>query len=79
MNKTTVVSFNVAYSKEASQDEKQFVNELLSVWGKVEPAVAKNPSLMRKGIVFGMNLQKAIAEGVVTMPTPRAKPMRENG
>ncbi len=60
-----VIDFNTAYATDATPEEEQLVNELLTVWGKLEPAAAKSPAAYRKGILFGLALQKAIAAGQI--------------
>ncbi len=73
MDRRMVISFNRAYSAEPTPEERQFVSDLLTVWGKLEPAAGKNPALIRKGILFGMALQKAITEGQIIIPPVRQK------
>lgn len=73
MNKNTVMNFNRAFSYEPTAAESQLVNELLAVWGKLEPAAAKNPALLRKGVVFGMGLAAALAAGKITLPPVKEK------
>lgn len=73
MNKNTVVSFNKAYSFEATEQEAQLVNEMLLVWGKLESSVGKTPAAIRKGILFGMGLARALAAGEIVAPPVRAK------
>ena len=72
MDRSLVIDFNRAYSTEATPEEKQLANDMLSVWAKLEPAAGKNPSLIRKGILYGMALQKAITAGQI-----RIRPVRE--
>lgn len=72
MERTLVINFNKAYSADSTPEEKQLVNDLLTVWGKLEPAAARNPALIRKGILFGIALQKAIAAGEIII-----RPVRE--
>ena len=73
MDKSTVIAFNTAYAAEPTEAEKQLVNDLLSVWGKLEPAAKKNPALLRRGVLFGMALQSHIAAGKIALPEVRAK------
>lgn len=73
MDKRTVIAFNKAYATEPTERELQFVNDLLTVWGKLEPGAGKNPAIYRKGIVFGMALQKGIETGEITLPEARTK------
>lgn len=75
MDKRTVIAFNKAYATEPTERELQFVNDLLTVWGKLEPGAGKNPAIYRKGILFGMAVQKGIDAGVI--PLPEAKPKRK--
>ena len=63
MDKRTVIAFNKAYATEPTERELQFVNDLLTVWGKLEPGAGKNPAIYRKGILFGMAVQKVIETG----------------
>ena len=72
MDRRIVIDFNKAYSKEATPEEQQLVTDLLAVWGKFEAAAGKNPALFRKGILYGMALQKLIAAGEVSI-----RPLRE--
>lgn len=67
MDRRTVIAFNRAYSTEPTEQERQLVNDLLTVWGKLEPTAAKHPAMYRQGILFGMALQKAIAAGEVEL------------
>ena len=76
MDKRTVIAFNQAYATEPAERELQFVNDLLTVWGKLEPTAGKNPSIYRRGVLFGMALQKGIDAGKI--PLPEAKPKRKN-
>ena len=73
MDRKLVLAFNTAYTADATPEEKQLVNDMLQVWGKLEPAAAKNPSIFRKGILFGLALQKAIAAGEIILPEVKAK------
>lgn len=73
MDKRTVIAFNKAYGTEPAERELQFVNDLLNVWGKLEPGAGKTPSIYRKGILFGMALQKHIDAGEIALPEARAK------
>ena len=72
MDRRIVIDFNKAYGMEATPEERQLVTDLLTVWGKFETAAAKNPALIRKGILYGMALQKLIAAGEVSI-----RPLRE--
>lgn len=76
MDKRTVIAFNQAYATEPAERELQFVNDLLTVWGKLEPNAGKNPSIYRRGVLFGMALQKGIDAGIISLP--EAKPKRKN-
>ena len=73
MDRKTVLAFYLAYAAEPTEPEKKLVNDLLTVWGKQEPAAAKNPAMFRKGVIFGMKLQQAIAAGEIVLPEVRAK------
>lgn len=73
MDRRIVIDFNKAYSMEAAPEERQLVTDLLTVWGKFETAAAKNPALIRKGILYGMALQKLIAAGEVSFRPIRGK------
>ncbi len=73
MDRRTVISFNTVYAAEPTDRERQLVNELLTVWGKFEPAAAKSPAMYRKGIFFGMALQKALTAGQVLLPEVKVK------
>lgn len=73
MNKKQVISFNQAYSYEPTEQEAQLVNDMLAVWGKLEPAAAKSPATIRKGIVFGLGLAKAVSRGEIVLPPVKKK------
>ena len=73
MDKRTVIAFNKAYATEPTERELQFVNDLLTVWGKLEPGAGRNPAIYRRAILFGIGLQKGIATGEITFPEARAK------
>ncbi len=73
MERSLVIGFNTVYAIEATPEEKQLVNDLLTVWGKLEPTVGKNPALVRKGILFGLALQKEIKGGVIKLRPVRRK------
>ena len=73
MDRRIVIDFNKAYGMEATPEERQLVTDLLTVWGKFETAAAKNPALIRKGILYGMALQKLIAAGEVSFRPIRGK------
>lgn len=72
MDRNSIVSFNKAFAVEATDKEKQIVNEMLTVWGKFDPAVAKSPAMFRKGILFGLVLEKAVASGEIVLSDVRA-------
>lgn len=71
MDKKTVLAFNAAYAAEPTKEEAQLVNDLLSVWAKLEPAAKKHPAIIKRGVFFGMAIQKAIAAGAVALPKSR--------
>ena len=73
MDKKTVIAFNKAFAAEPTERELQLVNDLLTVWGKLEPTAGRNPAIYRKGVIFGMALQKGIETGEITLPEARAK------
>ena len=73
MKRTQVTNFNTAYSYEPSSEMKQLIDDLLTVWGKLEPAAAKNPALIRKGVIFGLGLAKAVQRGQITPEPLRGK------
>lgn len=73
MDRRTVIAFNTVYAAEPTDREKQLVNELLAVWGRFETAAAKTPAIYRKGIFFGLALQKALTAGRVLLPEVKAK------
>ena len=75
MDKRTVLAFNKAYATEPAERELHLVNDLLTVWGKLEPNAGKNPAIYRKGILFGMAVQKGIDAGEISFP--EAKPKRK--
>ncbi len=59
-NKKMVLRFNEVYAAEPSEAEKKAAEEMLNIWGRFEPVVAKNPALIRKGILFGMSLARQL-------------------
>ena len=69
MDRRVVIDFNTAYSYEPTPEEKQLIADLLTVWGKLEASAGKNPALIRKGIVFGMGIKAAMANGDI-IPRP---------
>lgn len=73
MDKRIVIAFNQAYATEPTAKELQLVNDLLTVWGKLEPTAGKTPAVYRKGILFGMALQKHIDAGGILLPEVRAR------
>ena len=73
MDKRTVIAFNKAYAQEPTEREKQFVESLLNVWGKLEPTAGKSPAIYRRGVLFGMALQKGIDAGEIVLPEAKAK------
>lgn len=73
MDRKQVVTFNNVYAAEATPEERQLVSDMLQVWAKLETSVQKNPALIRKGVLFGLALQKAITAGQVIIPPVRAK------
>lgn len=73
MDKNTVIAFNTAYAAEPTEAEKQLVNDMLNIWGKLEATAGRNPSNYRRGVLFGLALQKAIAAGEIILPEVRAK------
>ncbi len=73
MDKRTVLAFNQAYATEPTEQERQFVNDLLTVWGKLEPTAGRNPAMYRRAVLFGMALQKGIDAGEILLPAVRTK------
>ena len=73
MNKKQVLDFNRALSYEPTAGEKLLIRNMLAVWGKLEPVASKNPSAIRKGIIFGMGLMQALKTGDISLP-----PVKEN-
>ncbi len=67
MDKGMVVAFNEAYATEVTAEEKQLVSDVLAVWGKLDATAAKNPALLRRGIVFGIGLQKSLTAGKIVL------------
>lgn len=77
MNKNTVITFNKAFAFEPTKQEAQLINDMLAVWGKLEPNVGKTPATIRKGIIFGMGLASALAAGEIVLPEVREKAVRK--
>ena len=73
MDRRNVIEFNAAYGYEPTPEERQLIENLLAVWGKLEKAAAKNPALIRKGILFGMGLQSALATGKIILRPVKEK------
>ncbi len=74
MEKNLVVDFYKVYSHDAERETEQTVNDLMAVWARLDKTVAKNPSVIRKGISFGMALAKCLADGSVKIHQPKKKP-----
>ena len=68
MDRRTVLAFNVAYTAVNAPAEKQLINDILLLWGKLEPAAKKNPAIVRRALFMGMALQKDIAAGNIILP-----------
>lgn len=73
MDKRIVIAFNQAYAAEPTERELQFVNDLLTVWGKLEAPAGKSPAAYRRGVLFGMALQKAITAGNISLPEAKQR------
>ncbi len=73
MEKNMVVAFNTVYVSGASAEEKQILNDMLSIWGRLDTAVAKNPATYRRGILFGLAMEKAISKGEILLRPVREK------
>ena len=56
MNKKTVKMFYEAYGYEPTESEQTTIKDMMGIWAKMEKSVAKNPAILRKGIVFGLGL-----------------------
>lgn len=73
MNKKQVLDFNRAFSYEPTAGEGLLISNMMAVWGKLEPATRKNPSAIRKGILFGMGLMQAVITGEISLPPVKKK------
>ena len=73
MNKKQILDFNRVYSYEPTAAENQLITDMISIWAKLEPAASKNPSAIRKGIVFGMGLMLAEQAGEILLPPIKKK------
>ena len=73
MNKKQVLDFNRALSYEPTAGEDLLISNMLAVWGRLEPATRKNPSAVRKGILFGMGLMQAVMTGDISLPPVKKK------
>ncbi len=73
MDRKLFIDFNKAYSVEPTAEERQLVNDMLTVWGKLDTTATKHPAMYRQGILFGMALQRAITAGDICL-----KPVRRN-
>ena len=73
MDRTLFLDFNKAFATEATAEEKQLVNDLLTVWAKLEPGAGRNPAIYRRAILFGIGLQKGITTGEIHLRPARAK------
>ena len=71
MNKQTVKAFNAAFAGEPTKREARLVSDLITLWGKLGGAAAKQPATIRRAIIFGMALQKAITAGEIDLPEER--------
>ena len=84
MDRTLFLDFNKAFAAEPTEQETQLVNNMLHIWGKLEPAAGRNPSNYRRGIIFGLALQKGIAAGEIKLrpvksSTAKTKPQEQAG
>ena len=52
--------------KEMTPRLKELVNDMLNIWGKLEPTAGRNPSNYRRGVLFGIALQN-VPEGMVVI------------
>ena len=68
MDRRTVLAFNVAYTAVNAPAEKRLIDDVLLLWGKLEPAAKKNPAIVRRALLMGMALQKDIAAGNIILP-----------
>lgn len=73
MNKKQVLDFNRALCYEPTAGEDLLISNMLAVWGKLEPVDSRNPSAIRKGILFGMGLMQAVMTGDISLPPVKKK------
>ena len=73
MNKKTLVAFNTVFALEPTPEEKRVISDLLAVWSKFDSTVAKHPAMFKRGVIFGMSMQKSITKGEITLPAAMAK------
>lgn len=78
MNKQAVKQFYEAYGYEPTESEKATVKDMLAVWAKMEKAAAKNPALLRKGIVFGLGLAFSLMAGNVQATKASAETVKSS-
>ena len=63
MNKKRVLEFYTAFGYEPTPAQAELLKDMLNIWGRFEKSAAKNPALLRKGILFGMGLAFSLMAG----------------
>ena len=76
MRKQAINYFNIAFTADHEDIERELVEEMIFVWSKIDPAARRRPATFRKAILFGMNLQQGIDAGVIDYPEPKEKSKR---
>ncbi len=71
MNKQTMLDFYRVFGHDPAKDAEPVIKDLMAAWSKFDKQVAKNPSLVRKGIQFGIALAEEMRAGRIK---PRQKP-----
>ena len=76
MDKRIVMDFYQAFSFEPGASARTVIDDVITVWGKMDKSVGKNPALIRKGIVLGLGLAEGLRTGKIA-PRRTVKPATE--
>ena len=77
MDKRIVMDFYRAFAYEPGAPARTVIDDVITVWGKMDKGVGKNPALIRKGIVLGLGLAEGLRSGKIA-PRRTVKPATEN-
>lgn len=73
MNKQTMLDFYRVFGHDTAKDAEPVITDLMAAWSKFDKQVAKNPSLVRKAIQFGIALGEEMRTGRIK---PRQKSVK---